>query len=173
MRKARKLYKIQYGRFRLVNKKTGRLASSSTWLVDLAACAVSLGHSTGIASLLPLAHAQRLLVNNTLKPFKRQKIIKARKIAPTSHGDLRTLAEAAIPAIAVFYGEKIVATKAITAVNRKGFVHWLVRELQSPNSQLNRYLLSLPDLAGLAETQRAHRWWLDRLKMQSKLHATL
>ncbi len=170
MRKARKLYKVQYGSFRLVNKKTDRLASSSTWLVDLAACAVSLGHSTGIASLLPLARAKRLLVNNTLKPFKRQKGIKARKVAATSHGDLRALAEAAIPAIAVFYGEKIVATKAITAVNRKGFAHWLVHELRNPDSQLNRYILTLPELAGLAETQRAYRWWLDRLKMQSKLH---
>lgn len=171
MRKARKLYKVQYGSFRLVNKKTDRLASSSTWLLDLAACAVSLGHSTGIASLLPLARAKRLLVNNTLKSFKRQKITKGRKIAVTSHGDLRALAEAAIPAIAVFYGQKIVATKPITSVNRKGFVHWLVRELRNPNSQLNRHLLSRRDLAGLAETRRSERWWLDRVKMQSKSHS--
>lgn len=164
MKELRKSSVVEYGKSRLTNKKTDRLASSSTWLLDLAACAVSLGHSTGIASLLPLARAKRLLVKNTLKPFKRQKITKVRKIAATSHGDLRALAEAAIPAIAVFYLEKIVATKPIKAVNRKGFRHWVIRELRDPNSQLNRYLLSRPDLAGLAETQRADRWWLNRQK---------
>lgn len=38
---------------RLVNKKTGKLASSTNWLVDLAAIAKKLRDSSGIAALLP------------------------------------------------------------------------------------------------------------------------
>jgi len=46
--------------FRLVNRRTGRLASSTTWLIDLAAVAVALGDDSGIATLLPRAKAEKL-----------------------------------------------------------------------------------------------------------------
>ena len=65
---------VEYdGTHRLVNKKTGKLASSSTWLIDLAACAVHLGDTQGLAGLLPQEKAQKLLNSNVLKPFKRHK----------------------------------------------------------------------------------------------------
>lgn len=170
MKKSAKSTAIHYGKTRLVNKKTRRLASSSTWLVDLAACAINGGEANGIATLLPLAKAQRLLVKNTLKSFTHKKGSKARKAAATSHADLRLLAEAGIPAIAVFYLEMVVEGKPAKYVNRKGFRSWLLDELAIQGSSLNRFLSSRHDLAGLVGINRSNRWWLDRLKMQSKVH---
>ncbi len=173
MKKPAKSDGIQYGKSRLVNKKTRRLASSSTSLIDLAACAISMGETTGIATLLPLAKAKRLLAKNTLQSFKPQKRSKAGNAVATSHTDLRALAEAGLPAIAVFYLEMVVGCKPVKHVNLKGFRSWLVDELAVPGSSLNRFLLSRRDLAALVESRRSKRWWLDRLKMlkmQSKLH---
>lgn len=45
----------------LVNRKTGKTASSSTWVLGLAALAYQSGDWLGIMSLLPLAKARRLL----------------------------------------------------------------------------------------------------------------
>lgn len=45
---------LEYGVHRLVNKKTGKLASNTNWLIDLSAIASTKGHTTGISSLLPL-----------------------------------------------------------------------------------------------------------------------
>ena len=168
MKFPRKSAAVVYGKSRLTNKKTGKLASSSTWLLDLAACAITLGHSTGIASALPLAKAERLLNKNKLKAFTKHQKAKVPKISVTSHGDLRAAAEAGIPAIVVFYIENVVGSRDPKTVNRKGFAHWVVCELSFPESSLNLFMQSRPELVGLAEMQRSERWWLDRLKMQSK-----
>lgn len=170
MKEPRKSSAVEYGKSRLTNKKTGKLASTSTWLLDLAACAATLGHSTGIASALPLEKAERLLKKNRLKTFTKQQRVKAPKMPVSSHEDLRSAAEAGVPAIVVFYIENVVGAREPKSVNRKGFAHWLVREIASPGSQLNLFLLSRPELIGLAEIRRSERWWLDRVKMQSKLH---
>lgn len=169
MNKPLKSSAVEYGKSRLVNIKTGKLASSSTWLLDLAACAITLGQSTGIASALPLAKAERLLKKNNLKNFTKHQKAEAQKISVSSHGDLRAAAEAGIPSIVVFYIENVVGSRDPKTVNRKGFTHWLAREIASPDSQLNLFLLSRPELVGLAEIKRSERWWVDRVKMQSKL----
>jgi hypothetical protein len=161
---------VEYGKSRLANIKTGKLASSSTWLMDLAAVAVVLGHSTGIAGALPLAKAKRLLRKNTLKNFIKQQKAKVQKISVSSQGDLRAAAEAGIPAIVAFYIKYVVGGREPKTVNRKGFAHWLASAVASPGTSLNLFLQSRPELAGLAETQRSARWWLDRIKMQSKLN---
>ncbi len=161
---------VEYGESRLANIKTGKLASSSTLLLDLAAVAVILGHSTGIAGLLPLAKAKRLLCKNTLKNFTKQQKAKGKKISVSSHADLRMVAEAGIPAIVVFYTKYVVGSRDPKRVNRKGFAHWLAREIAFPKSKLNLFILSRQELIALAEIRRSERWWLDRIKMQSKLH---
>jgi hypothetical protein len=170
MNKSLKSPAVEYGKSRLANKKTGKLASSSTWLLDLAACAITFGHSTGIASALPLTKAERLLNKNNLKNFTKHQKEEAQKIPVSSHADLRAVAEAGIPAIVVFYIENVVGSRNPKTVNRKGFTYWLAREIAYPGSQLNLFLLSRPELVGLAEIKRSERWWVDRLKMQSKLH---
>jgi hypothetical protein len=161
---------VEYGNSRLTNIKTGKLASSSTPILDLAAVAVILGHSTGIAGALPLAKAKRLLCKNTLKNFTKHQKAKAQKISVSSHADLRAVAEAGIPTIVVFYIKYVVGSRDQKRVNRKGFAHWLAREIAFPSSKLNLFIISRQELIGLAEIRRSERWWLDRIRMQSKLH---
>ena len=66
--------KLEYGLHRLANKKTGKLASNTNWLIDLAAIALMQGHTTGIGSLLPLKNAEKLLAHNKLVPFRKQNL---------------------------------------------------------------------------------------------------
>ncbi len=159
--------KLEYGLHRLVNKKTGKLASNTNWLIDLSAIALTQGHTTGIGSLLPLKEANKLLVHNKLEPFRRQNLQNSEKDA-SSHGDLRRLAQKALPTIAAYYLHRVMAGKSPSSINRKGFVAWIVKEMASFESELNLHLLNSNDFKALAETQRSERWWLDQLKMQSK-----
>jgi len=160
--------KIDYRTHRLVNKKSGKLASSTSWLIDLAACSLALGTSGGIASLLPLKKAAKLMLNNELRPVRRQKSHKEVNYTAISRTELRNLAQKAMPVIAVYYTVRAIPNRHPSSVNRKGFVAWIVREMANPNSGLNKHLIKSADFAGLAETKRSDRWWLDQIRMQSK-----
>ena len=48
----------------LVNKKSGKVASSHSWLLALAAVAHMKGNTSGILGLLPLMQAEKLLHKN-------------------------------------------------------------------------------------------------------------
>lgn len=159
---------ITYETHRLANRKTGKLASGTTWLLDLAACAVVLGHTKGIPSLLPKEKAARLLAHNELRPFQAQKKQKQGQQFATSPTQLRTLARRALPSIAAYYTVRVIPGRKPTEVNRKGFVAWIAQEMKVPSSGLNQHLLASSDFSALAETVRGERWWLDQLKMQSK-----
>ena len=159
--------RLGYGLYRLANKKTGRLASNTDWLLDLAATALIHSHTTGIGTLLPIKEADKLLVHNKLEAFRKQNLEPSVEHA-SSHDDLRKLAQRALPAIAAFYSQRVIPEKKPTNVNRKGFVAWVVQEMANRQSGLNLYLLESEDFKALAETQRKERWWLDQLKMQSK-----
>ena len=50
----------------LLNRKTGKIASSNSWLLALAARAHTIGDTSGIAGLLPQEQAKKLLVSNAL-----------------------------------------------------------------------------------------------------------
>jgi hypothetical protein len=159
---------VSYETHRLVNRKTGKLASGTTWLLDLAACSVALGHTKGLPSLLPQQKAAKLLQYNELRPFKAQKKQKQGSKAATSPSELRTLARQALPVIAAYYTVRVIPHKKPSEVNRKGFAAWIVREMGVPGSGLNLHLSQSDDFPGLVETVRGERWWLDQLKMQSK-----
>lgn len=159
---------IDYRTHRLVNKRTGKLASSTNWLLDLAACAVVQGHSAGIPTLLPQSKAAKLLQKNELRPVRRHKKPEQLKAVATSPAELRVLARQALPAIAAYYIRKIVSNKRASEVNRKGFVHWIVREMKTPSSGLNQHLRASKESSALAGAVRGERWWLDQLRMQSK-----
>jgi hypothetical protein len=158
---------LEYGLYSLANKKTGKLASNTNWLIDLAAIALIKDHTTGIGSLLPLKKAGKLLAHNKLEPFRRQDLQPSEEDA-SSHVDLRTLAQKALPEIAGYYLHKVVPGKIPANVNRKGLVAWIAQEMTNPRSGLNLHLLKSHDFKALAETQRSERWWLDQLRMQSK-----
>jgi hypothetical protein len=155
---------IDYKTHRLINKSSGKLSSSSTWLIDLAACAVVLKHDKGLPALLPQDKAKRLLENNQLKPFKRHNKKAAAKKAATSHDEIRLIARSAISTIAAYYTHNVVKGKSPKELNRKGFVHWITSQMKDTDSGLNRRLLASPDYAPLAETVRGERWWLDQIK---------
>ena len=160
--------KVSYKTHSLVNKRTGKRASNTTWLLDLAACAVVLEQDAGLPSLLPQDKGRKLLEYNELKPFKRHKPAASEKNVATSHSEMRRLAQKAMPSIAAYYALNVVTDRPTKAVNRKGFAHWISREMADKKGGLNRHLLRLPKFAPLAETDRSERWWLDQLKMQSK-----
>jgi len=158
---------LEYGLHRLVNKKTGKLASNTNWFIDLAAIALVQGQTTGICSLLPLKKAEKLLAHNKLEPFRKQDLKPSEEDA-SSHVDLRILAQKALPAIAAYYSHRVVPGKIPANINRKGFVAWIAQEMSNPKSGLNLHLLKSTDFKALAETKRSERWWLDQLRMQSK-----
>jgi hypothetical protein len=158
-------------RLRLVNKKTGKLASSTNWLVDLAAEAKVLGDSSGISALLPHKKASKLLARNELKPFKIHKENPTTPGEETSHKDLRVLVKLAYPELALFYIQNVVQSHKPNQVNRKGFRAWLITELNTINGGLNRHLMSIPAFRPLIELNRSDDWWRKSLKTESKFKA--
>lgn len=156
------------GSFRLVNKKTGKLASSTDWLIDLAAVAKNKGHSSGLTALLPQEKAAQLMTHNSLKRFKRHKVEKAELGAETSSKDLRMLARMAYPELALYYIQNVICNHQPSQVNRKGFRAWLMKELNTPNGGLNRHLMSIEAFRPLVELKRSDDWWRMNLKTESK-----
>lgn len=158
-------------RLRLVNKKTGKLASSTDWLTDLAAEAKVFGDSSGISALLPQKKAAKLLGRNELKLFK----IHKGKTVPlgdaTSHKDLRLLVKLAYPKLALFYIQNVVQSHKQSQVNQKGFRAWLMQELSKPEGELNQHLKSIQEFHPLIELERSDDWWRKCLKTESKSKA--
>ena len=160
---------VEYdGRHRLVNKKTGKLASKSDWLTDLAASAVYLGDSQGLAALLPQEKARKLMKFNVLKPFNRHKKRLPVQGFETSNSELRDLACRALPYFAAFYTEKVIPGKVPEKVNRKGFRAWLIVALSDPEGSLNKDLSKHKVFSAIAQLKRSDDWWQDRLNSESK-----
>jgi hypothetical protein len=155
---------VQYGTRSLVNSITGRKASSGNWLLDLAAEAIDTGHTNGLPSLLPLGKARKLMQHNTLKPFKRHQRPTKPAGNATSHSELKNLAQAAFPTLAVFYAERVVASTPPQHINKKGFRAWIAREMDDPASKLNQYLKTHPLFEPLSELRRSDDWWRAQLK---------
>ena len=153
---------------RLVNKKTGKLASSTNWLIDLAAQAKELGDSSGISALLPQKKAEKLLVRNELQAFNLHKEKSVLQGNETSHKDLRALARAALCEFFRSYIERVVPGHKAGIVNSKGFRAWLMQELSKPKGALNQHLKSTPKFHPLIELKRGDDWWRKCLKTESK-----
>lgn len=145
--------------YRLVNKRTGKLASGTSWLLDLAACAVVDGDHSGITSLLPQREAEKLLLYNELKPFKKHNKTKPPEGAQTSHSELRDLARRAYPHIAFFYITQVVGERDPRYVNKKGFRAWIMDSLANPRSDLNKYLAQHLEFSALVGLLRGDDWW--------------
>ena len=156
------------GTYRLVNKKTGKLASSTNWLLDLAAVAKSRGDSTGLPALLPQKKADKFLRHNDLERFKRQQKKNVAAGQETTQKDLRELARSAYPVLVIYYIEKVIHSHNPNQVNRKGFRAWLIKELNTINGGLNRHLMSIEALLPLVELKRSDDWWRIHLKIESK-----
>lgn len=124
--------------FRLVNKRTGRVSSATNSLLDLAAVALELGHGSGIASLLPIDKARKLLRHNKLRKFRRQN---RREFDPfvTTDAQYREKLQEAFPLIKACF---VLATRgpSYKQITRKQFISWLMTEIQSERSPLCKAL---------------------------------
>ena len=148
----------------LVNKKTGKVASTNHWLLALAARAHLSGDTSGIAGLLPQEQAKKILVNNMLTTKVARKAKAGRLTENVSYQAVDLL-----PQLAVLFIEQHPRHKTIT---RKNFCSWIVKQLADESSIVIRIALDhgYEDLIfnTSGERPRSARWWMDRLKkMQS------
>ena len=143
----------------LVNKATKKVASSSNWLVALAAVAIANNDIAGIPSLLPISKAKSLLKTNLLA-LKRQRGIAV--IHEFQAG--RSHAKKLILSLAVIYGAQHLAHRS---PRRNEFCKWIVCELGNKASQAYKIAVASNHHEALKKTKH-WRWWLSRLeKMQS------
>jgi hypothetical protein len=143
----------------LINRKTGKVTSSSNWLVALAAVAVINQDNAGLAALLPQVKAQKLLARNKLA----LRVQRGGRSTPV-RATLREQGKAIIPALAVLWGEH---EKPPHREPRLGdFGKWIVKSLQNPQSRAYKLVVKRRYHNLLNRT--SWRWWLARLeKMQS------
>ena len=139
----------------LVNKKTGKVASSHSWLLALAAVAHMKGNTSGISGLLPLMQAEKLLHKNevTFKTVRGHKGDNLRHIT-------RSQAKSFLPYAIIEFERKRRIFKLLT---KKDLSAWIVQALSDPYS----YLYNKAQNMGydeILELQRSPRWWQDQLK---------
>lgn len=139
----------------LVSKKSGKVASTNTWLLALAAHAQISDETSGIASLLPQQKALKLLEKNTLSIISIRGS-KGGKLAES----IRNQAKASTPWLAALFLKNHRKNKLVT---RKDFCFWITQQLYDPSSKAYR-LAILKGLEDLLSRPRSVRWWRDQLK---------
>ena len=139
----------------LVNKKSGKVASSHSWLLALAAVARMKGNSSGISSLLPLIQAEKLLHKNqvTFKTIRGHKGANLRHI-------IRSQAQSFLPCAIIEFERKCRVFKLLT---KKDLSAWIVKALSDPYSYLYKNAKNM-GYDEILELRRAPRWWQDQLK---------
>ena len=148
----------------LVNKKTGKVASTNHWLLALAASAYVNRDTSGIAGLLPQEQAKKKLVSNMLSKKVARRAEAGRFTEIVSNQALDFL-----PQLAVLFGEQHPRHKTVT---RKNFCSWIVKQLTDESSIETRIALERGYEELIINTTgdrpRSARWWQDRIKkMQS------
>ena len=143
----------------LINRKTGKVTSSSNWLVALAAVAVINQDNAGLPALLPQIRAKKLLAKNKLD-LRVQRGCRSKPVRATLRGE----GKAIIPALAVLWGEH--EKPPHLAPRRQDFCKWVVKSLRSRQSRAYKIVVGRGYHDLLNRT--SWRWWLARLeKMQS------
>ena len=147
-----------------LNKKTGKVASSNSWLLALAAHAHCIGDKSGIAGLLPQDQAKKFLVSNELS-IKVARRAKDGRLTDNISNQAITL----LPQLAVLFIEQHPMHKSIT---RKNFCDWVTKKLADEESFEFRNAINkgYEDLikTTTGNKPRSARWWQDRIKkMQS------
>jgi len=148
----------------LVNKKTGKVASTNHWLLALAACALVNDDTSGIAGLLPQEQAKKILVSNRLST----KVARRAKDGRLTD-NISNQAVDFLPQLAVLFGEQHPQHKTVT---RKNFCSWIVKQLADESSIAMRIAIDhgYEDLIfnTSGDRPRSVRWWMDQVKkMQS------
>ncbi|WP_044036895.1 hypothetical protein [Octadecabacter arcticus] len=139
----------------LVNKKSGKVASSNTWLLALAAHAQILNDTSGIAGLLPQKEALKSLEKNTIS-VKTIRGLKGGKLTE----DVRNQAKAFLPRLADLFIENPQKNKSVT---RTYFCSWITQQLAEPSSEAYNAAIS-NGLEDLIFSPRSVRWWMGQLE---------
>ena len=153
------LLKEKYQKLTLVSRKTKRVASSHNWLLALGTYAYLRNDKKGIASLLPLAKAQKSLRYNFLttknkRPGKEE----------TSRGQARQEAKFILPKLEFLYKEVLQNHQKFL---KKRFCLWIKHEINKPSTLINQ-VATAADMFCIVEQHHSVRWWMDQLKkMQS------
>lgn len=138
----------------LVNKKTGRVASSNSWQIALASVACQGPNHSGILGLLPIAKASRLLKNNVLQQRKKRgengKIV--RLLA-------REQARSLLPKLRSNYLDTSPKHRPFRCGD---FCNWIVDQLRDDRS-LESKLANQKGFDELIAADYSQRWWLDQL----------
>ena len=139
----------------LVNKKSGKVASSHSWLLALAAVAHLKGNTSGILGLLPLMQAEKLLHKNevTFKTVRGHKGDNLRRRT-------RSQAKSFLPNAIIEFERKRRVFKLFT---KKDLSAWIVQALSDPYSYLYKKAQNM-GYDEILELQRSPRWWQDQLK---------
>ena len=153
-------YQPQQGKhWTLANRKTGKVSSSNSWLVALAAVAFINQDNVGLPSLLPQKKAKKLLTTNELV-LRVQRGVKSKLI----NVEVREQGKSFIPALAVLWEKEKPPHRP---PRRKEFCQWVVKSLNDPKCEAHK-TATKKGLEGILETNLTWRWWLARLnKMQS------
>lgn len=139
----------------LINKKTGRYASSNSWLLGLAAYAHKRCDSAGITSLLPQAKASALLRKNKviMKPIRIRQGDHVRRNAQLQALEI-------IPYLAARYDAYLPVSRAR---NKTGFCKWIINQLEDTNSQTYKYA-SLNGYDDILGNSKSMSWWRGQIK---------
>ena len=152
----------------LLNKKTGKVASTNNWLLVLAARAHTSGDTSGIAGLLPQEQAKKLLVSNELST-KVARRAKDGRLTDNISDQAVTL----LPQLAVLFGDQHPIHKTIT---RENFCVWVTKQLADETSFASRNALhsGCEDLIynTTGYKPRSARWWQDQIKKCRVKHRT-
>jgi len=140
----------------LINRKTRKVASNSSWLNVLKAHAHLNGDYQGIAGLL--AQDSKKYLQHNAVVFKKQ------RKQDHENARARVQAKALLPLLVAIWGEQLPKHRE---PRRQNFANWVAKEFQNRKSEA---LSSATDLGydELIDAERSARWWLDQLeKMQS------
>jgi hypothetical protein len=139
----------------LINKNTGKYASSNSWLLGLAAYAHKHNDNAGITSLLPQAKVSALLGKNKV-------IIKPIRIRQGDHvrRNAQQQAQEIIPYLAARYDAYLPPSRAR---NKTGFCRWIIKQLEDTGSQTYKYasMNGYDDIIGAA---KSISWWRGQIK---------
>ena len=151
--------KNHYERLTLINRKTGKVSSTHHWFLALGTHSYLLNHKEGIASLLPLAKAQKAIKYNFLT------LKKKRPGKDKTNRDLARLeAKLILPQLEILYRSNL---KSYQKFLKRNFCLWIKKEINTPYTKAHQLATSM-DLSYLSESNHSVRWWMDQLKkMQS------
>lgn len=146
---------------RLTNRRSGKLASNSSEIVDLAAFCIQNNLNTGIAGLIDTSRAIKLLKTNELRSYKKQTKISSGSTDHFSAEGIRNRAEAARTIIFTAYLQRPDQLPTRREFRVFDLAVWTQAEIQKSHSELATLLKrnGFGDLIGL---QRAVIWWRKR-----------